>query len=155
MADWSLRSAASLTYRTAAGSNVWSVGTATTTRPRVKRTRWTRKHPRLRPVTRSKCISTNMAKKTTKQARGEQYRDIMEKQGIRDYAVLSFVFEQERANERFHYRLLLTVPGPKYYLFDCFEKTANVIVPNDELNAAWVQELAEQVGGQKTTPNLR
>ena len=95
-----------------------------------------------------------MAKKSTKTARKDQYRAIMDKAGIRDYKVLSFVFEQERANERFHYRLLLTVPGPKYYLFDCYDKTANVIVPNDDKNAAWVQELAEQVGGHKTTPNL-
>ena len=69
--------------------------------------------------------------------------------------MLSFVFEKENGPERFHFRLLLTVPGPGYYLFDCFDKTANVIVPNDDDNAVWIQQLAEQVGGHKTTPNLR
>ena len=98
-----------------------------------------------------------MAKKTTKTTRDERYRAIMEKDGFApdEWRVLSFVFEKENGPERFHFRLLLTVPGPGYYLFDCFDKTANVIVPNDDDNAAWIQQLAEQVGGHKTTPNLR
>lgn len=98
-----------------------------------------------------------MAKKTGKTTRGDQYAAIMEKEGHarNEWRVLSFVFEQESGPERFHFRLLMAVPGTGYYLFDCFDKTANVIVPDDDQNAAWIQELAEQVGGQKTTPNLR
>lgn len=98
-----------------------------------------------------------MAKKTTKTTRGDHYREIMKRDGFApdEWHVLSFVFESESGPERFHYGLLLASPGPGYYLFDCFDKTANVVVPNDDENDAWIKELAEQVGGQKTTPNLR
>lgn len=72
-----------------------------------------------------------------------------------EWHVISFVFDKESGPERLYYGLLMASPGPVYYLFDCFDKTANVIVPNDGDNAARIQQLAEQVGGKKTTPNLR
>lgn len=98
-----------------------------------------------------------MAKKTGKTTRADRYAAIMERDGFvpDEWYVLSFVFESESGPERFHYGLLLVEPAPGYYLFDCFDKTANVIVPHDDGNAALIQQLAEQVGGKKTTPNLR
>lgn len=98
-----------------------------------------------------------MAKKSSKATRGDQYAAIMERDGFvpDEWHVLSFVFESESGPERFHYGLLLAEPAPGYYLFDCFDKTANVIVPHDDGNATLIQQLAESCGGEKTTPNLR
>lgn len=95
--------------------------------------------------------------KQTKRSKADEYKAIMEKNGHGpdEWRVLSFVFENEGKPEHFHIRLLMAMPGPKYWLFDCFDKTANVVVPNDEQNAKWVQEIAELCGGHKTTPNLR
>lgn len=95
--------------------------------------------------------------KQTKRSKADEYKAIMEKNGHGpdEWRVLSFVFENEGKPEHFHIRLLMAIPGPKYWLFDCFDKTANVVVPNDEQNAKWVQEIAELSGGHKTTPNLR
>lgn len=96
-----------------------------------------------------------MAKIST--GREQQYRAILAKEGKRfeDYRVVAFTFNEKGGPERFHLRLLMTVPGPEYVLFDCFGLIAQVIVPNDERTVKWVQELAGQVGGEKTTPNLR
>lgn len=89
--------------------------------------------------------------------REQQYRAIIAKEGKRfeDYRVVAFTFKEKGGPERFHFRLLMTVPGPEYVLFDCFGLIAQVIVPNDERTVKLVQELAGQVGGEKTTPNLR
>lgn len=97
-----------------------------------------------------------MAKKSTKQTREQEYRDILAKDGIRyeDCRVLAFTFERPLGPETFHLHLMNADPRPEYHLFDCWEKTAQIIIPNDESTAARIQELAEQVGGHKTTPNL-
>lgn len=96
-----------------------------------------------------------MAKIST--GREQQYRAILAKEGKRfeDYRGVAFTFKDQSGPERFHFRLLMTVPGPEYVLFDCFGLIAQVIVQNDERTVKWVQELAGQVGGEKTTPNLR
>lgn len=98
-----------------------------------------------------------MAKKATKTTRGDQYRAILERVGIRfeDCKVLAFAFKQERRPELFHFGLMLHKPRPVYYLFDCWDKYANVVVPKDEKNAAVIIAIAEKDGGEKTTPNLR
>lgn len=98
-----------------------------------------------------------MAKKTGKTTREQVYREILERIGIRfeDCTVLAFVFKQKFRPESFHFGLMLHEPRPVYYLFDCWEKYANVIVPKDENNAAVIIAIAEKDGGEKTTPNLR
>ena len=89
--------------------------------------------------------------------REQQYRAILAKENKRleDYRVVAFTFKDASGPERFHLRLLMTVPGPEYYLFDCFGTMAQVIVRDDPETLKWIQELAGQVGGEKTTPNLR
>ena len=96
-----------------------------------------------------------MAKKSNK-TRADQYREILAQYGIRfeDCHVLAFVFKQERRPELFHFGLMLYEPRPVYFLFDCWDKYANVVVPKDEKNAAVIISIAEQDGGKKTTPNL-
>lgn len=96
-----------------------------------------------------------MANKSTKTSREQQYRDILAKDGIRfeDCRVLAFVFEQERRPEIFHYALM--DEKPDYYLFNCWDNNAHVVVPKDETNAAHIKLIAENLGGHKTTPNLR
>lgn len=97
-----------------------------------------------------------MARTVKKTARKDQYRAIMAKDGIRfeDCRVLAFAFEYPKGPEILHIRIMLTEPQPTYYLFDLFEQVAQIVIPNDESTAARIQELAEQVGGKKTTPNL-
>ena len=97
-----------------------------------------------------------MARTVKKTARKDEYRAIMDKLGIRfdDCRVLAFAFERPLGPETFHLHLMNADPRPEYHLFDCWEKTAQIIIPNDESTAARIQELAEQVGGKKTTPNL-
>ena len=95
-----------------------------------------------------------MAKKTSKTGRGEQYAAIMEKEGVREYKVLSFVFDGPGGPEIFHYELMAPL-RPVYHLFDCYDNTAVVIVPNDPENERMCIQLAESCGGQKITPNLR
>lgn len=96
------------------------------------------------------------AKKSTQIRREQQYWEILAKNAIRfeDCHVLTFVFEQERQPKLFHYGLMLYEPRPVYFLFDCWDKYANVVVPKDEKNAAIIISIAEQKGGKKTTPNL-
>lgn len=98
-----------------------------------------------------------MAKRANKTTLGERYRAIMEKDGFgpREWVVLSFSFKSESLPERFHYRLMMAEPRPRYFLFDCYEKTANVIVPNDEQNSDVIKGLAQQLDGESVTPNLR
>lgn len=95
-----------------------------------------------------------MAKKTTKTTRDEQYRAILEKEGIREYKVLAFVFETESGPEYFHYQLMYPL-RPVYHLFDCFGKIAQIVIPIDPENESMAIQLAESCGGEKTTPNLR
>lgn len=85
------------------------------------------------------------------------YREILERSGIRfeDCNVLAFAFKEERKPELFHFGLMLHEPRPVYYLFDCWDKYAYVIVPKDEKNAAVIIDIAEKDGGEKRTPNLR
>ena len=96
-----------------------------------------------------------MAKKSTKTTREQQYREILAKDGIRfeDCRVLSFVFEYPIKTELFHYGLM--AEKPDYFVFDCWEKYANVVAPKDEPNAAVIIAIASKNGGEKTTPNLR
>ena len=98
-----------------------------------------------------------MAKTDKKVSRKDKYRAIMDKDGIRfeNCNVLAFAFKHEKRPELFHFGLMLHEPRPVYYLFDCWDKYANVIVPKDEKNAAVIIAIAEKDGGEKTTPNLR
>ena len=91
-----------------------------------------------------------------RKTRRELYTEILEQQGIhfKDCDVLAFVFEQELRPELFHFGLMMYEPRPIYFLFDCWDKNANVVVPKDEKNAAVIISIAEQDGGKKTTPNL-
>ena len=97
-----------------------------------------------------------MAKTSNKSTRKDQYRGILAKTGIRfeNCRVLAFTFERPLGPESFHLHLMNADPRPEYHLFDCLERTAQIIIPNEETTAARVQELAEQMGGKKTTPNL-
>ena len=96
-----------------------------------------------------------MVKKSSKEPLKQMYRGIIEKKGRKwdDCKVLSFVFKRESQAELFHYGLMNEKPD--YILFDCRERRANVIVPNDEQNAAVIIAIAAKNGGEKTTPNLR
>lgn len=93
--------------------------------------------------------------RNSKSTKGDEYRAIMEKDGIREYKVLAFVFLSDMGPQYFHYELMMADPRPVYYLFDCFGETAQVIVPNDPENERICIQLAESCGGSKTTPNLR
>lgn len=97
-----------------------------------------------------------MAKTSTKKALQDQYRAILEKDGVRygDCRVLAFVFERAMGPETFHLHVLNAEPRPKYHLFDCFDLMAQVIIPNDDKIAARMVELAIEIGGKKTIPIL-
>lgn len=97
-----------------------------------------------------------MARTVKKTARKDQYRAIMDKAGIRfeDCRVLAFMFERPLGPETFHLWLMLDERRPKYYLFDCWEKTAQVIIPNDYAVSEIVCDIATRADGKKTTPNL-
>lgn len=97
-----------------------------------------------------------MAKKSSKATRGEQYREIIEKEcrEWKDCKVLAFLFSNERGPERFHYKLMFE-PRAKYYLFDCFGNVAQIVVPKDNENERICIQLAESCEGEKTIPNLR
>ena len=90
-----------------------------------------------------------------KKTREAQYRAILAEKGLRleDCRVLAFVFDYSMKAELFHYGLM--AEKPDYYIFDCWDKNANIIVPKDETNAAHITLIAEQLGGQPRTPNLR
>ena len=85
------------------------------------------------------------------------YREILERSGIRfeDCNVLAFAFKEEWLPELFHFGLMLHEPRPVYYLFDCWDIYAYVIVPKDEKNSDVIIAIAEKDGGEKRTPNLR
>lgn len=95
-----------------------------------------------------------MAKKTGKTTRGDQYRGIMAKEGIREYKVLAFIFDVPSGPELFHYELMYPL-RPVYHLFDCSDNVAYIVVPKDPENERMCIQLAESCGGEKTTPNLR
>ena len=97
-----------------------------------------------------------MAKKTGKTTRGDQYREILASYGKRleDCKVLAFSFDGPGGPEIFHYELMAPL-RPVYHLFDCYDNTAVVIVPNDPENERMCIQLAESCGGSKTNPNLR
>ena len=97
-----------------------------------------------------------MAKKTTKLTREQSYRAILATEGtkLEECRVLGFTFESERRPECFHYDLMLHDPRPTYYIFDCWEKNANVVVPDDDANAGVIIAIAERDGGKKTMANL-
>lgn len=89
--------------------------------------------------------------------REQQYRAILAKEGKRfeDYRVVAFTFKEPNGPERLHYGLLLADPRPEYILFDCFGTIAQIIVADDAKTIKKIQELAKQLGGEKTSPNLR
>ena len=95
-----------------------------------------------------------MAKRTTTN-KADQYKIIMEKDGIREYKVLAFAFLSDTGPEYFHYELMLADPRPDYYLFDIMGEIAQVVAPKDAENDAIIVQLAEYCGGKKITPNLR
>lgn len=92
---------------------------------------------------------------TKSKTREAQYRAILEDIGLRleDCRVLAFVFDYSMKAELFHYEIM--AEKPDYYIIDCWDKNANVIVPKDETNAAHITLIAEQLGGKARTPNLR
>ena len=90
-----------------------------------------------------------------KLTKGDEYRAVMEKDGIREYKVLAFAFLSDTGPEYFHYELMLADPRPDYYLFDIMGEIAQIVVPKDAENDAIIIQLAEYCGGKKTTPNLR
>ena len=98
-----------------------------------------------------------MAQATNKNTRGAQYNAIMEHDdfGPDEWTVLAFAFEDETGPERFHFRLLLAEMRPVFYLFNCHGNIADVIAPKEDWNAGRIREIAESVGGHKTTPDLR
>lgn len=91
----------------------------------------------------------------TKLTKADEYRTAMEKEGVRDYKVLAFVFLSDSGPEFYHYDIMTADPRPAYYLFDCIGEMAQIVVPNDAKNEQALVELAELCGGKKTTPNLR
>lgn len=97
-----------------------------------------------------------MARKDQKKSRKDQYRDILENAGIRfeDCTVLAFNFEREKGPEIFHLWLMLDKRRPKYYLFDCWERTAQVVIPKDESISDIVCDIATRADGVKVNPNL-
>ena len=97
-----------------------------------------------------------MAKKTEKITRAQHYREILDDEGINldDCRVLAFVFKECWPN-LFHFALMLNVPRPVYYLFDCWEHTAYVIAPENDKNTAIIIAIAERYDGEQITPNLR
>lgn len=96
-----------------------------------------------------------MVKKSSKESLEQMYRGIIEKKGRKwdDCKVLSFVFKRESQAELFHYGLMNEKPD--YFVFDSWERHANVIASKDERNAAVIIAIAAKNGGEKTTPNLR
>lgn len=94
-----------------------------------------------------------MAKKS-KVSKAEQYRDIMEGEGVKweECVVLSFAFKYQMEVELFHYGLMFEKPS--YYVFDYLEGLANVVAQKDEKNIAKIAAIAEGVGGKRTTPKL-
>lgn len=94
-----------------------------------------------------------MARNSTN--REQQYRAIMDKEGVREYKVLAFRFLSDYGPEYFHYELMLADPRPVYYLFDIMGEIAQVVVPPDEDNDSLIVQLAESCAGKKTTPILR
>lgn len=97
-----------------------------------------------------------MAKTSNKSTRKVQYRGILAKAGIRfeDCRVLAFTFERPLGPETFHLHLMNADPRPEYHLFDCWEKTAQVVIPNDAAVSEIVCDIATRADGKKTTPNL-
>lgn len=93
--------------------------------------------------------------RNSKNTKGDEYRAIMEKAGIREYKVLAFAFLSDTGPEYFHYELMLADPRPDYYLFDIMGEIAQVVAPKDAKNDAIIIQLAESCGGKKITPNLR
>ena len=91
----------------------------------------------------------------TKTNKAEEYRAIMEKEGITEYKVLAFAFLSDTGPEYLHYEIMLADPKPEYYLFDFMGEIAQILVPKDKENDRIIEELAALCGGQKTTPNLR
>ena len=67
--------------------------------------------------------------------------------------VLSFVFYYQMQTELFHYGLM--AEKPDYFVFDSWDKYANIVAKKDERNAAVIIAIAAKNGGEKTTPNLR
>ena len=98
-----------------------------------------------------------MAKKVQKTARGDQYRAVLEKAGIRfeDCRVLAFTFLSDLGPQYCHYDMMMADPRPKYHLIDCVGETVYIIVPgNDAENERMCIQLAEANGGRKITPKL-
>jgi len=93
--------------------------------------------------------------KNSKSTKGDEYRAVMEKEGVRDYKVLAFAFLSDTGPEYLHYELMLADPQPAYYLFDIMGEIAQIVVPKDAENDAIIVQLAKSCGGKKTTPNLR
>ena len=93
---------------------------------------------------------------TKKPTRKDESRAILEKDGIRfeDCRVLAFAFDGPGGPEIFHFGLMLDLRRPEYYLFDCWEKMAQVIIPNNDAVSEIVFDIATRADGKKTTPNL-
>ena len=93
--------------------------------------------------------------KNSKSTKGDEYRAVMEKEGVREYKVLAFAFLSDTGPEYLHYEIMLADPQPDYYLFDIMGEIAQVVAPKDDENDRVIIQLAERCGGKKITPNLR
>lgn len=98
-----------------------------------------------------------MAKKTSKSTREQTYREILGQTEIRfeDCNVLAFAFDAPRGPEKFHYDVMMSEPRLQYYIFDCLEGRAQVVVPNDDFVIAAIERIAAELGGSKTMAELR
>lgn len=86
----------------------------------------------------------------------EQYRAILERDGIRyeDCKVLAFSFETDGGPGIFHYKLMHPL-SPVYYIFDCMDNIAQVVIPKKQTIEQKIISLAENVGGKRTSPVLK
>lgn len=92
-------------------------------------------------------------KKTLK----DQYAAILKGRGVslRDCKVLAFAFDAPRGPEKFHYDVMMSEPRLQYYIFDCWDERAQVVVSNDDFVIAAIERIALELGGSKTMAELR
>ena len=92
-------------------------------------------------------------KKTIK----DQYAAILKGKGVslRDCKVLAFAFEGPGGPEKLHYGVMMSEPRLQYYIFDCWEGRAQVVVPNDDFVIAAIERIVAELGGSKTMAEFR
>lgn len=93
-----------------------------------------------------------MDKKITK---GQQYEAILSQKGVSlsDCRVLGFRFPDFPLHaQSFHLRVMCRV---KYFLFDCFDDNAYIVIPKDSTDDDLLKEIAKELRGQPTMVELR